>query len=133
MPLDRTRLGVEVLSSSESRGGPNISRRSLSEGPRNEARLHCAMHSEAMSQTSFGSQSWTITLRVPCTQIAYTLAPKDLYRDYFKAKVYTTMGTWTLRGKGSVAISHGSSSFLAVDREASWFRARHASNPPGTA
>ena len=25
----------------------------------------------------------------PCTQIAYTLAPKHLYRDYFKAKVYT--------------------------------------------
>ena len=24
----------------------------------------------------------------PCTQIAYTLAPKYLYRDYFKAKVY---------------------------------------------
>ena len=25
----------------------------------------------------------------PCAQIAYTLAPKYLYRDYFKAKVYT--------------------------------------------
>ena len=25
----------------------------------------------------------------PCTQIVYTLAPKYLYRDYFKAKVYT--------------------------------------------
>ena len=24
----------------------------------------------------------------PCTQIVYTLAPKYLYRDYFKAKVY---------------------------------------------
>ena len=24
----------------------------------------------------------------PCTQIAYTLAPKDPNRDYFKAKVY---------------------------------------------
>ena len=24
----------------------------------------------------------------PCTQIVYTLAPKHLYRDYFKAKVY---------------------------------------------
>ena len=29
------------------------------------------------------------------TQIAYTVAPKYLYRDYFKAKVY--LGTWTLR------------------------------------
>ena len=25
----------------------------------------------------------------PCTQIVYTLAPKYLYKDYFKAKVYT--------------------------------------------
>ena len=25
----------------------------------------------------------------PCTQIVYTLAPKYLYRDYFKAKVST--------------------------------------------
>ena len=25
----------------------------------------------------------------PCTQIVYPLAPKYLYRDYFKAKVYT--------------------------------------------
>ena len=25
----------------------------------------------------------------PCTEIVYTLAPKYLYRDYFKAKVYT--------------------------------------------
>ena len=25
----------------------------------------------------------------PCTSIAYTLAPKYLVRDYFKAKVYT--------------------------------------------
>ena len=25
----------------------------------------------------------------PCTQIVYTLAPKYLYRDYFKANVYT--------------------------------------------
>ena len=25
----------------------------------------------------------------PCTQIVYTLAPKYLYRDYIKAKVYT--------------------------------------------
>ena len=27
----------------------------------------------------------------PCTQIAYTLAPKYLDRDYFKAEVYTTV------------------------------------------
>ena len=25
----------------------------------------------------------------PCTQIVSTLAPKHLYRDYFKASVYT--------------------------------------------
>ena len=25
----------------------------------------------------------------PCTQVAYTVAPKYLYRDYFKAKVCT--------------------------------------------
>ena len=25
----------------------------------------------------------------PCTQIVYTLAPKYLYRDYFRARVYT--------------------------------------------
>ena len=25
----------------------------------------------------------------PCTQIVYTLAPKYLYRDYFKDKEYT--------------------------------------------
>ena len=25
----------------------------------------------------------------PCTQLVKTLAPKYLYRDYFKAKVYT--------------------------------------------
>ena len=25
----------------------------------------------------------------PCSQIVYTLAPKYLYRDYFKANVYT--------------------------------------------
>ena len=25
----------------------------------------------------------------PCTQMAYTLAPMYLYREYFKAKVYT--------------------------------------------
>ena len=25
----------------------------------------------------------------PCAQIVYTLAPKYLYRDYIKAKVYT--------------------------------------------
>ena len=25
----------------------------------------------------------------PCTQIVYTLAPKYLYSDYFKDKVYT--------------------------------------------
>ena len=29
----------------------------------------------------------------PCTQIVYTLALKYLYRDYIKAKVYTT---WVL-------------------------------------
>ena len=33
----------------------------------------------------------------PCTQIVYTLALKYLYRDYIKAKVYTNLGTWTLR------------------------------------
>ena len=27
--------------------------------------------------------------RGPCTQIVYTLAPKCLYRDYFRAKVST--------------------------------------------
>ena len=36
-------------------------------------------------------------LKGPCTQIVYTLAPKYPYRDYFKAKVYTILGTWTLR------------------------------------
>ena len=27
----------------------------------------------------------------PCTQTVYTVAPRYLYRDYFKAKVYTTI------------------------------------------
>ena len=33
----------------------------------------------------------------PCTQIAYTLAPKYPYRDYFKAKVKTIWVPGTLR------------------------------------
>ena len=32
---------------------------------------------------------WGVFPKGPCTQIVYTLAPKYLYRDYFKAKVYT--------------------------------------------
>ena len=32
-----------------------------------------------------------------CTQIVYTLAPKSLYGDYFKAKSLYYLGTWTLR------------------------------------
>ena len=35
----------------------------------------------------------------PCTQTVYTLAPKYLNRDYFKAKVYTISLHGTL-GKG---------------------------------
>ena len=43
-------------------------------------------------------------LRVICTQIVYTLAPKYLYRDYFKAKIYTTwvygpLGKWHRRNR----------------------------------
>ena len=42
-------------------------------------------------------------LRVHVLKIAYTLAPKYLYRDYFKAKVYTI---WVhgLLGTGSSAV-----------------------------
>ena len=46
---------------------------------------------------SLGNYRWAVRLGVslgckvegPCTQIVYTLAPKCLYRDYLKAKVYT--------------------------------------------
>ena len=30
-----------------------------------------------------------LTLRVQCAQIVYTLAPKYLHRDFFKANAYT--------------------------------------------
>ena len=40
-----------------------------------------------------------VNLKGPCAQIVYTLAPKYLYRDDFKAKVFTVLGTWTLRVK----------------------------------
>ena len=33
--------------------------------------------------------SLKVATKGPCTQIVYALAPKYLYRDYFKAKVYT--------------------------------------------
>ena len=33
----------------------------------------------------------------PCTQTVYTLAPKYLYRDYFKATVYTIWAHGLLR------------------------------------
>ena len=36
--------------------------------------------------------SWSFVFKGPkgpCTQTVYTLAPEYLYRDYFKAKVYT--------------------------------------------
>ena len=36
-------------------------------------------------------------LKGSSTQIVYALAPKYLYRDHFKAKVYTTVWKWTLR------------------------------------
>ena len=45
--------------------------------------------------SSYYTATWTLWVvvytspRGPCTQIVYTLAPKYLYRDYFKAKVYT--------------------------------------------
>ena len=34
----------------------------------------------------------------PCTQIVYTLAPKYLYKGYFKAKVYTIWVPGPLEG-----------------------------------
>ena len=40
--------------------------------------------------------SQTQTPRGPCTQIVYTLAPKCLNRDYFKAKVHTIWVPWIL-------------------------------------
>ena len=36
----------------------------------------------------------------PCTQIGYTLAPKDLYRDYFRAKVYNIWAHGPLENGG---------------------------------
>ena len=38
----------------------------------------------------------------PCTQIVYTLAPMYLYREYFKANVYTI---WVHRPSG-VSVFH---------------------------
>ena len=57
----------------------------------------------------------------PCAQIIYTLAPKCLCRDYFKAKVYY-VGTWTLRvfgakhGRNFVRVSQGLSAYTSLRR-----------------
>ena len=40
----------------------------------------------------------------PCTQLVYTLAPKYLYRDYFKANVYTLFGDMDLEGYPSTVL-----------------------------
>ena len=49
----------------------------------------------------------------PCTQIVYTLAPMYLYREYFKANVYTIqvhgplgIGTWSLTSVARCRLDH---------------------------
>ena len=54
----------------------------------------------------------------PCTQIVYTLGPMYLYREYFKAKVYT------IRVHGPLGIAAVGQGHLTRIRIQDWGRAQ---------
>ena len=54
-------------------------------------------NSECDASCRYGQDEKELSLKGPCAQIVYILAPKYLYRDYFKAKVYIQLFSWAVQ------------------------------------